>query len=189
MVCILYFCIIQFNTDNVMLTIKPIKQYQAKSLGKYIHRNTSEPSMKIIKNDEEILVSSETGMYKFTSTDFSTIESSTLLKLMKLVNASDLGNILKLSILTKKPHNMLYNTNNQPHINSTLQTYLGFASASKFSEFKNRLVKIGVLHQTKEIVLGHVRAVYLLNPSLSRKSNDISEEVVNIFSNFTELNQ
>jgi hypothetical protein len=165
-----------------MAKVTPIKKNVELSLDDYIDEETGEVKIlaeipentKVLKNSDYSII---------TSTDYAVLETAALMELTKILNNSDLANVIKMSVITKTPLNIIFNSN-IPHTNETLQKYLEISSESMFMKLIKRLVTAGVLYQIKGRIYGEVRVCYMLNPFLSRKRKVFENKVFDIFEKF-----
>lgn len=166
-----------------MTKITPVTIKRQIDLSKYHNAETGEVLDSELKAGTTITVKEKTNLVTITSENYAVIDSEALLVMMKLVNNSDLANVMKMSIVTKTPLNIVYN-NNVPHSNESLQKYLEVSSKSMYIKLIQRLMKAGILYQIKGLIYGEVRVCYLLNPFISRKRKNIDQELTSIFSEF-----
>ena len=167
-----------------MSKVKKIQKNAPVELDSYINEETGEvkvmadiPAGSVVKTDS--------GFSMITSNNYAVLESDALLELMKVLNNSDLANVVKMSVVTKTPLNIIFN-NTIPHTNETLQKYLEISSQSMFMKLIKRLVNVGVLYQIKGRIYGEVRVCYMLNPFLSRKRKVFENKVFDVFEKFTK---
>lgn len=163
---------------------KVMKTSATVDLSKYVNHETGEFLTESIPDNVKLKCKEETGTFVITSDDYAVIEIPALLSLMQILNNSDIGNIIKMSITTKTPLNIVFNNNNIPHTNDSLQDYLQIASKSMFLKLIKRLIKAGVLYQIKGRIYGEVRVCYMLNPFLSRKRKQFEQKVLDVFNDF-----
>jgi hypothetical protein len=162
--------------------VKPLKNNVELDLESYVDEVTGEVKV-LAEVPEGVNMSKETGMSMITSNDYAVLETEALLELTKLLNNSDLANVIKMSVVTKTPLNIVFN-NTIPHTNETLQKYLEISSKSMFMKLITRLVSAGVLYQIKGRIYGEVRVCYMLNPFLSRKRKVFENKVFDVFEKF-----
>jgi len=154
-------------------------------ISKYVNFETGEVMSSEIGGSASIVVKEDTGMSIVNSSDFAIIDTDAVRYLFEVLNDIDFGRLLKMSLTTKTPFNILFN-HNTPHSNKSLQKYLAMSSESGFFRFVKRLMKLGILYQIKGKVYGEVRVVYMLNPYLSRKRKVFDNKVFEIFTEFKD---
>lgn len=152
-------------------------------LNEYIDPETGEV---LERKDKQAAVLREkrTDLITIESDHFVVVDVEVIKVLMKVLNDADLAKVLKMGLTTTTPLNILTNTNNHFHTNSTLQDYLSIKSESMFMKLMRRLMKAGILYQLKGNVNGHVRVIYMMNPLLSRKRKTFDPELKKIFRSF-----
>lgn len=121
------------------------------------------------------------------SDNYSVIDTEAIYALSEILNDTDFGRVLKLSVTTTTPFNILTNTNNHFHTNNTLQHYLAISSRGKFFDFIKRLMRVGIIYQMKGLIRREVRVIYMLNPLLSRKRKSFDPKIKEIFNDFNDL--
>jgi len=169
-----------------MTVVKKIKKASSFDLTNYVNTETGETLLENLPKELTVSCSEKTGLVAIHSTDYAVIETTAMMALLKVINNSDLANVLKMSVITKTPMNIVFNEN-IPHTNETLQKYLEIKSESMFMKLIKRLIKEGILYQIKGKIYGEVRVCYMLNPFLSRKRKTFDEKVFEVFDKF-ELN-
>lgn len=169
-----------------MADLKNIKMNTIIDLNEYHNNDTGEVLGSELEPGTVITVKENTGHVSMTYEDYSVIDSKAVIVLTQILNDSDLAKVLKMSITTKTPLNIIYN-NNLPHTNESMQQYLQLKSEAKFMALIRRLMKAGVLYQIKGKIHGEVRVIYMLNPFLSRKRKTFEETIFNVFSEFKLL--
>lgn len=154
-------------------------------LAVYWNEETGENLMSTIAGQGiQITAKQETDLVTIDRGDnFGFINFDTLAKVSELLNASDLGHLLRIFPLTKTDMNMIYN-HSVPHTNYTLQDYLEIKSNKTFHELIKRLIKAGVLYQIKGNINGAVRVVYIMNPYLANKRKTFNETLLKLFKDF-----
>lgn len=164
---------------------KVLSKREIVDLTKYVNIETSEMLSSEFKG-KSVVTKERTGLMSISSSDYAVIDSEALLVMAKILNNSDLANVIKMAIVTKTPLNVLFN-NNIPHCNETLQSYLQISSESQYIKLMQRLIKSGILYQIKGLIHGQVRVCYILNPYICRKRKTFEERLVSIFSEFKLL--
>lgn len=135
-----------------------------------------------------VVVAKKGDMYlTIESNNYSVIDTEAIYALSEILNDTDFGRVLKLSVTTTTPFNILTNTNNHFHTNNTLQHYLAISSRGKFFDFIKRLMRVGIIYQMKGLIHGEVRVIYMLNPLLSRKRKSFDPKIKEIFNDFNDL--
>ncbi len=165
-----------------MSVVKKVVKPSKLDLDTYVDELSGEVKL-LAEIPEGVRVTQESGMVIVESDDYAVLETDAMLALMKVLNNSDLCNVLKMSVATKTALNIVFN-NNVPHTNDTLQKYLEIGSQSKFISLIKRLISAGVLYQIKGRIYGEVRVCYMLNPFLSRKRKVFEEKVFDVFEKF-----
>ena len=169
-----------------MTKVRKITRSRRIDLSKYHNSETGEVLNSELKKGTSITVKEQTNLVTLHSDNYAVIESQAMLIMTQILNNSDLANVMKMSIITKTPLNVVYN-NNVPHTNETLQKYLELKSESRYIQLIRRLMKAGILYQIKGLIYGEVRVCYLLNPFISRKRKTIDRELTEIFSEFKQI--
>lgn len=154
-------------------------------LSLYFNEETGESlASELVGNGMKVSVREETDTVTIDKGDnFGFINYDTLAKVSQILNASDLGHVLRMFPLTKTDMNMVYN-HSVPHSNETLQSYLEISNRNKFYELMKRLIKAGVLYQIKGNINGAVRVVYIMNPFLANKRRTFNSTLVKLFKDF-----
>lgn len=165
-----------------MSKVTKVKTPAVLDLESYVDETSGEISL-LAPITSKHTVYEDTGMRIIESDDYAVIETKAIMALTKILNNSDLSNVIKMSVVTKTPMNIIFN-NNVPHTNDSLQKYLEIGSKSKFIELIKRLIGAGVLYQIKGKVYGEVRVCYMLNPFLSRKRKVFEAAVFDVFEKF-----
>lgn len=172
-----------------MTTKTRVKKVKKKTsdvdLSKYVNLETGEIMSSEVDGSASIVVQEDTGMSLVNSNDFAIIDTDAVKYLFEVLNDIDFGRLLKMSLTTKTPFNILFN-HNVPHSNKSLQKYLAMNSESGFFRFVKRLMKLGIIYQIKGKIYGEVRVVYMLNPFLSRKRKVFDNKVFEIFTEFKD---
>lgn len=165
-----------------MSNIKKVNKPVDLDLDTYVNDETGEVKV-LAEIPTGVKVTEESGMVIVDSDNYAVLETEAVLALMKVLNNSDLCNVVKMSVTTKTALNIVFN-NNIPHTNDTLQKYLEIGSQSKFISLIKRLIAAGVLYQIKGKIYGEVRVCYMLNPFLSRKRRLFEAKVFDVFEKF-----
>ena len=168
-----------------MTTIIPVTKNVPVELDKYYDEDGVVMDSNF-KPGTKVTVTEPTELVVVKYDNYAVIETEALHMMAQLLNNSDLANVIKMSVTTKTPLNLIYN-NNIPHTNETLQRYLQVKSESKYMQLMKRLMKVGILYQIKGLIHGEVRVCYMLNPFISKKRNTVDKDIINIFSEFKEL--
>lgn len=168
--------------EITMSGIKKVNKPAVLDLESYVDESTGEVKM-LAQIPEGVKITEESGMVVLDSDNYAVLETEAMLALMKVLNNSDLCNVLKMSVTTKTALNIVFN-NTIPHTNDTLQKYLQIGSQSKFIALIKRLISAGVLYQIKGKIYGEVRVCYMLNPFLSRKRRLFEAKVFDVFEKF-----
>lgn len=126
----------------------------------------------------------KTGMVTVSTKDYVVVDSKIMDMLSEALTDSDLAKVLKMSLTTTTPFNVLTNSNNKFHNSSTLQQYLKMKSKSMFFKLIKRLVQEGVLYKFEGLIKGEVQKVYLMNPLLTRKRRVFDPKLKRIFTDF-----
>ena len=166
-----------------MTKVTKVMKTSEVDLSKYVNHDTGEFLTESIPDNVKLKCKEETGTFVITSEDYAVIETTALLSLFKILNNSDIANIIRMSVTTKTPLNIVFN-NNTPHTHDTLQKYLEISSKPMFLNLIKRLIKAGVLYQIKGRIYGEVRVCYMLNPFLSRKRKQFEQKVLDVFNDF-----
>lgn len=162
-----------------------LKNVEEIDVSNYINPETGEILSSETGTSNKIIMKKDTGMRTIESTDYAVIDSEAVHYLSMILGDSDLAKVLKMTVLTKTPLNIIYN-NNLPHTNETLQKYLQMSSESMYIKLIRKLIKIGILYQIKGRILGEVRVCYMLNPYLSRKRKNFESKVFEVFETFSK---
>ncbi len=168
--------------EIIMAGVKKVNRAVDLDLDSYVDDETGEVRL-LAEIPRGVKVTQESGMVVVDSDNYAVLETDAMLALMKVLNNSDLCNVLKMSVATKTALNIVFN-NNIPHTNDTLQKYLEIGSQSKFISLIKRLISAGVLYQIKGKIYGEVRVCYMLNPFLSRKRRLFEAKVFDVFEKF-----
>lgn len=182
-------CVTIFST--FVLNKTPMKDHKTIpittpiDLDKYANIETGETLASEAAQGKGFTIREHTGLKTITSSDYAVIETEAILFLSRILNNSDLANVVKMSVLTRTPLNIVYADNNYPHTHDTLQKYLEIDSKSMFIKLIRRLIKNGILYQIKGKIYGEVRVCYMLNPYLSRKRKQFESAVFDAFERFT----
>ena len=162
-----------------MGVIKNKKKIQI-DFSKYSNNDTGETMLSEYSgNGTTIKVIEPTNEFSLSSKNYSMIDNENMLRLMQMLSATDLGNVLKISLTTKTLYNAVYN-NNIPHTNKSLRKYLEFRSESQYYSLIKRLISIGVLYKITGLFGNEVKSVYIMNPYLCRKRKTFSNEILDI---------
>lgn len=165
----------------------PITRKVPIDLSVYHNSETGELLESELKPGTTLTRNERTGLVAMHTDDYAVIDSKAMAYLMSTLNNVDLANFMKMAVVTKTPSNIVYN-GNIPHTNETLQTYLDVKSESMYIKLMRRLMKAGVIYQIKGLIHGHIRVCYILNPYISRKRRTVEETVLQIFTEFKDLN-
>lgn len=166
-----------------MSKVFKVRENDPIDLGKYVNTDTGELLSSELQPGDTVTKTKETGMKVIVSANYSVIDSDAVVYLSGVLNNADMGNLLKLGVLTKTPLNIVFNEN-IPHTNESLQRYLRIASEAMFLKLIKRLMTAGILYQIKGRIYGEVRVCYMLNPYLSRKRKHFEDKVFQVFEKF-----
>jgi len=170
-----------------MTKVTPITKNTVVDLSEYHNNKTGEALDSELKPGTKVTIKEKTGMVNISSNDYAVIDTQAIQILAKMLNNSDLANVIKMAVCSKTPLNLIYN-NTIPHTNETLQKYLEVSSESKYIELIKRLMKAGILYQIKGLIYGEIRVIYMINPFLSSKRKTFDERLIGIFTEFKLLN-
>lgn len=148
----------------------------------YINSKTGETLDSEITSITSVNKISE-NLVLISSTEYVIVDSQALDYISKIVNNSDLANILKMTNMVQGVYNALYATRNIPHNTETLRVELDY-SINKFRDFLKRLYKAGIISYLKSYIDGVDKTFILLNPSLARKSKFFDRECIKLFKDF-----
>ena len=118
-----------------------------------------------------------------TYDNYAVISSEAVEALQSVLNDSDLGKVMKMSLTIKTDLSILFNEN-IPHTNKTLQYYLKIKSEAMYIGLIKRLMRAGVLYQIKGLIWGEVRVIYMINPYICRKRKTFENRVLEVFRKF-----
>lgn len=174
-----------------MVGVSKLKRNKKVDLSPYVNKDTSKYLLDELdkSKDISITVQEDTNMSIVSYSDYSVISTEAIIMLSRILNNSDLANVIKMSITIKTPLSILYN-DDIPHTNYTLQKYLEIKSESMFIGLIKRLMKAGVLYQIKGLIHGEVRVIYIINPYICRKRRVFENQILDIFEQFkADLNR
>jgi hypothetical protein len=166
-----------------MEKITPLKKTTVINFDNFVNKDTGETMSSEIKPGTTVKVMETTNMSKVDYEEYAVISIAALDELMRILNNSDLANVIKMGKTVRAPLNILYNYN-IPHTNDTLRGYLEIDSKSMFIKLIRRLMNLGILYQIKGLIRGEVRAIYLLNPFICRRGNNFDNRVLAVFEKF-----
>lgn len=166
-----------------MAIVKRVKENVVLDVSVYHNEETGELLSSELKGTVVTVTKKTTGVM-IDYDDYATISTDAMLQLANVLNNSDLGNTLKMSLCAQTPLSLLYNKNNQLHSNKSLQEYLEIKSEAKYFDLIKRLIKVGVLYQIKGLIYGEVRKIYMINPFISKKRKVFDEQVIKVFKSF-----
>lgn len=166
-----------------MSVVKRVKENVVLDISAYHNEETGELLSSELKGTVVTVTKKTTGVM-IDYDDYATISTEAMLQLANVLNNSDLGNTLKMSLCAQTPLSLLYNNNNQLHSNKSLQEYLEIKSEAKYFDLIKRLIKAGVLYQIKGLIYGEVRKIYMINPFISKKRKVFDEQVIKVFKSF-----
>lgn len=166
-----------------MSVVKRVKENVVLDVSAYHNEETGELLSSELKGTVVTVTKKTTGVM-IDYDDYATISTEAMLQLANVLNNSDLGNTLKMSLCAQTPLSLLYNNNNQLHSNKSLQEYLEIKSEAKYFDLIKRLIKAGVLYQIKGLIYGEVRKIYMINPFISKKRKVFDEQVIKVFKSF-----
>lgn len=162
-----------------------MKKVEEVDVSNYINPETGEVLSSEMGTSNKIIMKKDTGMRIIESDDYAVIDTDAVHYLAMILGDSDFAKVLKMTVLTKTPLNIIFN-NNVPHTNETLQKYLQMSSESMFIKLIRRLIKVGIIYQIKGRIYGEVRVCYMLNPFLSRKRKQFESKVFEVFETFSK---
>ena len=174
-----------------MVKVSKVKRNKKVDLSLYVNKDTNKHLLDELDklNVESVTLQEDTNMSVISYSDYSVISTEAIIMLSRILNNSDLANVIKMSITVKTPLSVLYN-DDIPHTNYTLQKYLEIKSESMFIGLIKRLMKAGVLYQIKGLIHGEVRVIYIINPYICRKRRVFENQILDIFEQFkADLNR
>jgi hypothetical protein len=162
----------------------PIKKKTILDLDAYINASTGE----YMSSENEgkglrISMVESTEKSVVTYDNYAVISSEAVDVLQSVLNDSDLGKVMKMSLTIKTDLSILFNEN-IPHTNKTLQQYLKIKSEAMYIGLIKRLMRAGVLYQIKGLIWGEVRVIYMINPYICRKRKIFGNRVLEVFRKF-----
>lgn len=162
----------------------PIKKKTILDLDAYINASTGE----YMSSENEgkglrISMVESTEKSVVTYDNYAVISSEAVEALQSVLNDSDLGKVMKMSLTIKTDLSILFNEN-IPHTNKTLQHYLKIKSEAMYIGLIKRLMRVGVLYQIKGLIWGEVRVIYMINPYICRKRKVFENRVLEVFRKF-----
>lgn len=166
------------------MAVKRLKENVVLDVSVYHNQDTGELLSSELGKGKTVTVTQKSSGVMIDYDDYATISTEAMLQLATVLNNSDLGNTLKMSLCAQTPLSLLYNNNNQLHSNKSLQEYLEIKSEAKYFDLIRRLIKAGVLYQIKGLIHGEVRKIYMINPFLSKKRKVFDEQVIKVFKSF-----
>lgn len=168
-----------------MVKVSKVKRNKKVDLSLYVNKDTNKHLLDELDklNVESVTLQEDTNMSVISYSDYSVISTEAIIMLSRILNNSDLANVIKMSITVKTPLSILYNED-IPHTNYTLQKYLEIRSESMFIGLIKRLMKAGVLYQIKGLIHGEVRVIYIINPYICRKRRVFENQILDIFEQF-----
>lgn len=154
---------------------------------KFIDSETGETLSSYLNlNSDKACVQVPSGDYvQLKSKDFCIIESSALDYLKENLSKSDLGYIYLMANMVYGSLNALHTRERKFHTRNTLMVDLELAR-TQFSSLINRLIEKGVLYELKGLQEGGVSKVFILNPSLARRTNTVNAVATRVFKNLSQ---
>jgi len=168
-----------------MIGVSKLKKNTKLDLSKFVDKDTEKPLLDEFDKSKDLTITVQEGteMSTISYSDYSVISTEAIVMLSRILNNSDLANVIKMSITVKTPLSILYN-NEVPHTNYTLQKYLEIKSESMFIGLIKRLMKAGVLYQIKGLIHKELRVIYIINPYICRKRRVFENKILEIFEEF-----
>lgn len=166
-----------------MVRVSKIKVRHNLSPSEYVNIDTGEVLGCEVGESSNVSVLVDTDLSSLSYGNYATVNYDCVDTLTGVLNYCDIGRIFMMSGKAETQMNILMNVN-IPYTNSTLREYLGFGSTSKYDEFIERLVSIGVLAREKEVVCGRMRYIYLFNPHISKRGRIFNRKVLIIFDKY-----
>jgi hypothetical protein len=174
-----------------MIGVSKVNKNKKIDLSPYVNESTNQYMLDELDKSKDLSVTVQEGTNTsvVSYSDYSVISTEAIIMLGRILNNSDLANVIKMSITVKTPLSILYN-DSIPHTNYTLQRYLEIKSESMFIGLIKRLMKAGVLYQIKGLIHGDVRVIYIINPYICRKRKVFENQILDIFEQFkADLNK
>lgn len=120
---------------------------------------------------------------KFKSDSFYIIEDKAIRYLERVLSKPDMAHVHVMIKMAYGNYNYLHDANLNAHSRKTLQKDLEIARTS-FSGLMNRLMRKGVIMETRGFKNDKPFKYIMLNPNLARRTNTIHTECANKFQTF-----
>jgi len=166
-----------------MTRVSKIKVRRDLASSEYVNTGTGEGLSDELGKSAKASIFKDTDLSSLSYSNYATVNYDCVFTLPDVLNYCDIGRILMLSGIAETTRNILMN-GSIAHTNKTLREFLGFGSTSKYDEFINRLIEVGVLARERGVVSGRMRYIYYFNPHISKRGRVFNREVLEIFDKF-----
>lgn len=173
------------------MPIKPIKKTISINPADLEYTKTGEPVKKMFDSDTLVRVTKveDTNRSEVSYDRYIVFDSKASDYIRSVLNNTEYGHTIIMAQEISAPYNALKKkgTKSGPsseHSSESLQELLGLSRTSFYSLIR-RLVKKGILAYAVCAPVGIVKKVYLLNPTIARRSKDFDNAILALFPDFS----
>jgi hypothetical protein len=148
-----------------------------------VHRETGQLAK--LDKGESVILKKKKDTFVMNYDNYVSFTPQAIEYLIVNCKKADIAKVLSISSTLKTEFCISYLDNNIPHNANSLCSFLDMTQ-DEFYRLVKRLVTKGVLAYTVCAPTGHVQKIFMLNPYIAKKRNEISNELKVMFRDITK---